>query len=60
MTALEVDYRDIRFEDFPHWFPKFDESEEAYQELFTDLMQRSRTAFPETITREFDDDKSRL
>ncbi len=55
MGKLDVDYRDIRFNGFPHWFPEFDESEEAYQHLFTDLIQRERNPFPAKLSWEFDD-----
>ncbi|KXX70853.1 alpha/beta hydrolase-fold protein [Flammeovirga sp. SJP92] len=57
MLQMQVDYKDYRYNGFPHWFPKFDESEPAYQILFEDLKQRNRNPFPRHISWEFDDDK---
>ncbi len=55
MLSLNMDYKDYRYEGFPHWFPKFDESEPAYQLLFEDLNKRTRNPFPTSISWEFDD-----
>lgn len=57
MDSINADYKDYRYKGFPHWFPKFDESEPAYQILFNDLKSRQRNPFPKYITWEFDDDK---
>ncbi len=57
MTSINADYKDYRYNGFPHWFPEFDESEPAYKILFSDLTQRKRNSFPDTITWEFDDEK---
>lgn len=56
MQSIKADYQDIRYNGFPHWFPQFDESEPAYQILFSDLLQRERDPFPKEITWEFDDE----
>lgn len=55
MISLNADYKDYRYYGFPHWFPQFDESEPAYQILFSDLMKRERNPFPKRINWEFDD-----
>lgn len=55
MQHIQADYKDYRYEGFPHWFPEFDESQGAYQILFNDLSQRRRDPFPKKITWEFDD-----
>ena len=57
MNELEADYKEYRYKGFPHWFPKFDESEPAYQILFDDLINRKRNPFPREISWEFDDEK---
>lgn len=55
MQTIDADYKDFRYNGFPHWFPEFDESEPAYQILFEDLKQRKRNPYPKEITWEFDD-----
>lgn len=55
MGSLNADYKDYRYNGFPHWFPEFDESEPAYKILFTDLTKRTRNPFPQKIIWEFDD-----
>lgn len=55
MQNLKADYKDYRYNGFPHWFPQFDESEDAFKTLFEDLKKRERNPFPNTITWEFDD-----
>lgn len=57
MKSINADYKDFRYYGFPHWFPKFDESEPAYKILFSDLMKRKRNPFPKKINWEFDDNK---
>jgi len=57
MKATNVDYKEFRYNGFPHWFPEFDESEPAYKILFHDLMTRQRNPFPHEISWEFDDEK---
>lgn len=57
MNEINADYKEYRYNGFPHWFPKFDESEPAYQILFSDLKNRKRNPFPKEISWEFDDDK---
>ncbi|MBV7441616.1 hypothetical protein KRX57_09295 [Weeksellaceae bacterium TAE3-ERU29] len=57
MNSIQADYREYRYNGFPHWFPKFDESEPAYVILFNDLKKRERNPFPKKITWEFDDNK---
>lgn len=57
MKRIGADYQDHRYTGFPHWFPKFDESEPAYQLLFSDLVKRKRNPFHPTIYWECDDVK---
>jgi len=57
MTELKADYKDYRFNGFPHWFPQFDESEAAFKILFNDLAQKKRNPFPHEIHWELDDEK---
>ncbi|MEL1246386.1 hypothetical protein AAEO56_19085 [Flavobacterium sp. DGU11] len=57
MHGINADYKEYRYNGFPHWFPKFDESEPAYQILFNDLINRNRNPFPKEISWEFDDEK---
>jgi len=57
MKKIGADYQDHRYNGFPHWFPKFDESELAYKLLFEDLIKRKRDPFHSTIYWECDDVK---
>lgn len=57
MDSINADYKDYRYNGFPHWFPKFDESEPAYKIIFSDLTKRERKPFPKKITWEFDDNR---
>lgn len=57
LNGLNADYSEYRYNGFPHWFPKFDESEPAYQILFNDLRTRERDPFPKKISWEFDDER---
>lgn len=57
MRNIKADYKDYRYNGFPHWFPKFDESEPAYKILFTDINKRERNPFPKEISWEFDNNK---
>lgn len=57
MQSIGADYKEFRYNGFPHWFPKFDASEPAYKILFKDLIQRKRNPYPKNITWEFDDNK---
>ena len=57
MNEINADYKDYRYNGFPHWFPQFDESEPAHQILFADLIKRQRNPFPKEISWEFDDEK---
>ncbi|HAE69188.1 MULTISPECIES: alpha/beta hydrolase-fold protein [Sphingobacterium] len=57
MNGINADYKDYRYNGFPHWFPQFDESEPAYQILFNDLISRKRNPFSKEISWEFDDEK---
>src|SRR5690606_6684400 len=56
MNQINADYKEYRYNGFPHWFPKFDESEPAYVILFNDLLSTKRNPFPKTINWEFDDE----
>jgi hypothetical protein len=56
MNGISADYKDYRYNGFPHWFPQFDESEPAYQIVFKDVKNRKRNPFPKEISWEFDDD----
>ncbi|WP_299122432.1 alpha/beta hydrolase-fold protein [uncultured Tenacibaculum sp.] len=55
MKSLHADYKDYRYNGFPHWFPKFNESEPAYKILFADINNRIRNPYPKKINWEFDD-----
>ncbi|MDM1347638.1 hypothetical protein HX071_14935 [Myroides marinus] len=55
MKNLNADYKEYRYNGFPHWFPSFKESEPAHQILFEDLKKHERNPFPKKITWEFDD-----
>lgn len=57
MKGINADYKEYRYTGFPHWFPKFDESEPAYQILFKSIKDRTRNPFPKDISWEFDDEK---
>jgi len=57
MDGINADYKEYRYNGFPHWFPEFNESEPAFQILFNDLTNRSRKPFPKEISWEFDDEK---
>ena len=57
MNSINADYKDYRYNGFPHWFPEFDESEPAYKILFTALTKSPRKPFPQKITWEFDDNR---
>ncbi|MCS4301864.1 hypothetical protein [Chryseobacterium sp. BIGb0232] len=57
MNGISADYKEYRYNGFPHWFPQFNESEPAYQILFKDLKNRKRNPFPKEISWEFDDNK---
>lgn len=55
MSKIKADYKDYRYNGFPHWFPDFDEAEPAYDILFEDLIKRKRNPFSKTLQWEFDD-----
>lgn len=57
MNSINADYKEYRYNGFPHWFPEFDESEPAYKILFADLLQRQRNPFPKEVSWEFDDNR---
>ncbi|HEY4196408.1 MAG TPA: hypothetical protein VGM63_12785 [Mucilaginibacter sp.] len=57
MKNIGADYQDHRYNGFPHWFPKFDESEAAHKLLFEDLAKRKRNPFHPNIYWECDDVK---
>ncbi|UHO36721.1 hypothetical protein H5J24_12860 [Chryseobacterium capnotolerans] len=57
MNGIQADYKEYRYNGFPHWFPQFNESEPAYQILFKDLKSRNRNPFPKEISWEFDDER---
>ena len=57
MKKIGADYQDHRYKGFPHWFPKFDESEPAFRLLFDDLSKRKRDPFHPKIFWECDDVK---
>ena len=56
MNGNNADYKEYRYNGFPHWFPEFDESEPAFKILFEDLIQRERNPFPKEISWEFDNE----
>ena len=55
---INADYKDYRYNGFPHWFPEFDESEPAYKIIFDDINSRSRNPFPEELNWEIDDENN--
>lgn len=55
MNDIHADYKEYRYNGFPHWFPEFDESEPAYEILFKDLNERNRNSFSKELSWEFDD-----
>lgn len=57
MSQIGADYREYRYEGFPHWFPYLDESKPAVETIFEDIKARTRNPFPPRITWEFDDNK---
>ncbi len=57
MKKLGADYQDHRFNGFPHWFPQFDESEQVYPLIFSDLKKKTRNPFQKEIYWECDDIK---
>jgi len=57
MNKMGADYNDHRYNGFPHWFPQFNESEEAHRLLFDDLITRKRNLFQKEIYWECDDIK---
>ncbi len=57
MATIKADYKDYRYNGFPHWFPDFEASEPAFKILFADLKSRERNPFPKRLEWEFDDDK---
>lgn len=57
MNGIKADYKEYRYNGFPHWFPEFDESEPAYKILFEDLTNRNRNPLPKEIIWEFDDEE---
>lgn len=57
MNSLNIDYKDYRYNGYPHWFPEFNESESAYKILFSDLLKRKRNPFPNKLIWETDDVK---
>lgn len=56
MNSINADYKEYRYNGFPHQFPQFDESESAYEIIFADLLERQRNPFPKEISWEFDDE----
>lgn len=57
MNSIGADYKEYRYNGYPHWFPQFNESEPAYRILFADLIKRKRNPFPKEISWEFDDER---
>ncbi|WP_126971121.1 alpha/beta hydrolase-fold protein [Gynurincola endophyticus] len=57
MQSLKADYKEYRYNGFPHWFPQFDESEPAYEILFKEIQSRKRNPTPNDVSWEFDDEK---
>ncbi len=55
MTRINADFKEYRYNGFPHWFPEFDASEPAFKILFNDIKTRERNPFPNEISWEFDD-----
>ncbi|WP_413532029.1 alpha/beta hydrolase-fold protein [Empedobacter brevis] len=57
MQSLNIDYKDYRYNGYPHWFPEFNGSEAAIKILFDDLLNRERNPFPNKLIWETDDVK---
>lgn len=57
MQGVGLNYKEYRYNGYPHWFPEFDKSEEAVKILFEDIKQKRRPKFPSNILWEFDDNK---
>ena len=57
MQSLHIDYKDYRYNGYPHWFPEFNGSEPAHKILFDDLLNRKRNPFPNKLIWETDDVK---
>ena len=57
MQSLNIDYKDYRYNGYPHWFPEFNGSEAAYKILFDDLLNRKRNPFQKKLIWETDDVK---
>ncbi|WP_286485992.1 alpha/beta hydrolase-fold protein [Empedobacter falsenii] len=57
MESLHIDYKDYRYNGYPHWFPEFNGSEPAYKILFDDLLNRKRNPFPNKLVWQTDDVK---
>ena len=51
---LGLDYRDHRYNGYPHWFPAFDTSEVAFRIAFDEIKERRRNPFPDKVYRETD------
>ena len=49
MQSLHIDYKDYRYNGYPHWFPEFNGSEPAFKILFDDLLNRKRNPFPNKL-----------
>lgn len=57
MQGMKTDYKEYRYEGYPHWFPEFDQSEEAVRLLFEDMSRRRRHPYRDSLTWELDDDR---
>ncbi|MDR2235162.1 MAG: hypothetical protein LBE92_03480 [Chryseobacterium sp.] len=57
MKGIKADYKEYRYNGFPHWFPMFKESESGCEIIFNDLKKRKRNPFPKEISWEFDDER---
>ena len=55
--SLGIDWQNHIYKGFPHWFPEFKESKEAFQLMFTDMTTRRRNPFQQRLYWECDDIK---
>lgn len=57
MNGIKADYKEYRYNGFPHSFPMYNASEPAYQIIFNDMKNRERNPFPKEISWESDDER---
>lgn len=53
--SLGIEWHNEIYYGFPHWFPKFPQSEEAFEHIFADMQQHIRNPFHHHIYWQCDD-----